>query len=613
MKTLLVALALIPLGLGVNVLAAVPKPPAVWRAATSGHVIYLEASPALITGTPTERAAAFLKAHAADLGLTDPATEMASYREETDKFGVTHIHYAQKYQGLPVIGGGAVVHVGGGKPDSISAGLLGGLNVSVAPMITNDAALTVTMAAFVKDFPGEVPVVKASGLVVYDAKSVGNRPGSEARLAWQVVVENTHCPECSARADENYYVAAQTGGLLGRLSNIRRAGTFRKVYDCTPYAWSNACWSLQYHFADHYPEYGFGRGEGQSPSDPNPVYGGDDVNSLYGLVGSIHSYYFTKFGRNGANNQGGMGTGLPASSGIIYQVTQTKGQTYEDAIPSWTCPGASFDTGTINFCHGVVTPDLVAHEYSHGIPYFTFNMSGMVYSGESGSLDEDFSDVMGESVEKFISGGCDWLFGEGNAMGVMRSLIDPPSVIDRLTGNTPHPDRFHSPYFACGGGDELHHNSTIPSKAFYLISEGGAFNGCTIRGLGLDKVEQILYRTMTTYYTPSETFNAAHIAIQRAAADLYPDSDCWQVKKALQAVELDQPSPCSGATERTPYAATPFTAGDIGQALSIAAGLVTAGPADIGRLDVALTGDSFLKVDMRDAIAVARMVAGIDM
>ena len=143
------------------------------------------------------------------------------------------------------------------------------------------------------------------------------------------------------------------------------------------------------------------------------------------------------------------------------------------------------------------------------------------------------------------------------------------------------------------------------------MSEGRAFNGCTITGIGLDKVEQILYRAMVTYYVPTETFNQAYIAIQRSAADLYSDVDCWQVKKALQAVELDQQSPCSGGTERTPYAATPINAGDIGRALSISAGLASADSTDIGRLDVALTGDSFLRVDTRDAAFIARMVAGL--
>jgi bacillolysin len=352
------------------------------------------------------------------------------------------------------------------------------------------------------------------------------------------------------------------------------------------------------------------------------VYGGDDVDTVYDLIGSIHNYYVTKFDRNGANNQGGLGTGQQDGA-TVYTTDQTRANTYQDV--SWACPDARFSNGAIAFCHDMATPDVVGHEYSHGIAYFVFNpnvfsgsvpyTSGMVYESESGALDEDFSDVMGEAIERFVTGSTDWVNATGvvsESGGLPRSLIDPPSHVFPW-GH--YSDKLQSPWTYCGSDDHggVHYNSTIPSKAFYLMSEGETFNGCTIRGLGLDKVEQILYRTMTTYYTPSETFNAAHIAIQRAAADLYPDADCWQVKKALQAVELDQPSPCSGATERTPYAATPFTAGDIGQALSIAAGIVAAAPADIGRLDVALTGDSFLKVGMRDAIGVARMVAGIDM
>lgn len=100
----------------------------------------------------------------------------------------------------------------------------------------------------------------------------------------------------------------------------------------------------------------------------------------------------------------------------------------------------------------------------------------------------------------------------------------------------------------------VHMNSTVPSKAFYLMSEGGTFNYCTINGIGIKKVEQILYRAMMSYYAQTETFNAAYAHIIQAAEDLYGPADVEQVRRALQAVEMDQSGRCSGGTEIPPEA-----------------------------------------------------------
>ena len=87
----------------------------------------------------------------------------------------------------------------------------------------------------------------------------------------------------------------------------------------------------------------------------------------------------------------------------------------------------------------------------------------------------------------------------------------------------------------------IHINSSVPNKAAYLTAMGGTFNGYTITGLGLAKVEQIWYRALTTYYADSETFNGAYTALRQACTDLYSPADLAELTKALQAVEMDQP------------------------------------------------------------------------
>ena len=112
-----------------------------------------------------------------------------------------------------------------------------------------------------------------------------------------------------------------------------------------------------------------------------------------------------------------------------------------------------------------------------------------------------------------------------------------------------YPDRLYSSDMYCGSLDQggIHHNSTALSKAFYLASQGGVHNGCSVEGIGEEKVEQILYRAKTQYYASSETFNEAYNDLIQSCVDLYGagSEDCHQLTKALQSVELDQPGLCA--------------------------------------------------------------------
>lgn len=56
----------------------------------------------------------------------------------------------------------------------------------------------------------------------------------------------------------------------------------------------------------------------------------------------------------------------------------------------------------------------------------------------------------------------------------------------------------------------------------------------------------------------------------------------------------------------------PYTTPEVRKALSIAAGLLAATPANMDRLNIIRDGDSATKVDMRDAARIARMAMGLD-
>ncbi|NMC62200.1 MAG: M4 family metallopeptidase, partial [SAR324 cluster bacterium] len=460
------------------------------------------------------------------LGLNNIGSELLPKAPEADPQGGTIVRYVQQSeQGYPVVYSGLNVRfLKNGSIDSLSVGIAPNISVPGKAKIGKKQALKIAISAFRRDFNTDIePLVVSNSLVIYPKSLIENTPGNVSILSHQVVLR---APEGSGiEANENYYVDSQSGEVIARLSNIRYLT--RYVFDCTTMLWDTKCW-VNKRFTDppHYPEYVFGRGETNLARGTNPVFGYTDTDDMHSLLGSIHNYYLSKFNRDGANNQGGVGTGLYIGS-VLYQPAWTFAYVYRDGDLGSHCSYAAFNSGIINFCHDTVGTDTVGHEYSHGIPFFTFNQlpgggivfpAGLVYSGESGALDENFSDVMGEMVERSITGNANWLHGMVNG-SIVRNLIDPPSI--SYEGSF-YPDKIHSQWFYCGSYDNggVHINSTVPSKAFYLMSEGGSFNGCEITGIGADKIEQILYRAMTTYYVPTETFNQAYIHIKQACTTL---------------------------------------------------------------------------------------------
>jgi len=184
----------------------------------------------------------------------------------------------------------------------------------------------------------------------------------------------------------------------------------------------------------------------------------------------------------------------------------------------------------------LVSLDVAGHEFSHGV---TQESANLIYKGESGALNESFSDIFGESIERWTEGDGDWLLGadailEGTAY--RKSMIDPNS--------REHPDTYRGNYWASTNPDDpdnggVHINSSVQDHWFYLLSEGGSGandNGdiFSVNGIGIEDAEQIAYRNLTVYMTPTSMFHDARQGAINSASDLY-GSGSDQVKAVTNA------------------------------------------------------------------------------
>ena len=64
--------------------------------------------------------------------------------------------------------------------------------------------------------------------------------------------------------------------------------------------------------------------------------------------------------------------------------------------PTIACPNANWNGITTNYCTGVSSDDVVAHEWGHAYTEYT---SGLIYQWQSGALNESYSDVWGETLD----------------------------------------------------------------------------------------------------------------------------------------------------------------------------------------------------------------------
>jgi uncharacterized repeat protein (TIGR02543 family) len=188
---------------------------------------------------------------------------------------------------------------------------------------------------------------------------------------------------------------------------------------------------------------------------------------------------------------------------------------YENAF--WNGSSMTFGDGYSTF-HPLVCLDVSSHEVSHG---FTENNSGLIYSGQSGGINESFSDMAGEAAEYYMRGTNDFMCGYDifKAAGqALRYLYDPP--LDGISID--HVDDYYS-------GMDVHYSCGIYNKVFYLIATSPGFN----TRMSFD----IFTKANMDYWGASTNFVQGAEGAQDAAADY--GYSCTVVRDAFTQVGID--------------------------------------------------------------------------
>jgi Zn-dependent metalloprotease len=246
-----------------------------------------------------------------------------------------------------------------------------------------------------------------------------------------------------------------------------------------------------------------------------------------------YDYFLTKHNRNSYD-----GNGAKIKSYVHFSLN------YENA--GWTGDRMIYGDGGTTFTP-LTSIDVIGHEIGHGVCQTT---AGLIYSKESGAINEGLSDIWGAMVEYFAEPTKQtYLIGEEIKIGggALRSMSNPKSQGQPDTyGGTYWYDQNCTPTNLndrCG----VHRNSGVMNHWFYILSEGKTGtndkgNFYSVAGIGKEKAAKIAYRAESVYFTSTTNYLQASDLTIQAAKDLYGINsvESSAVEKAWYAVGVKE-------------------------------------------------------------------------
>ncbi len=489
------------------------------------------------------RLEAFLTQKAA-LGLS-PDDGFLLLKTQTDELGKTHYRYQQTYKNIPVTGAQLLIHVGkSGFVETANGRLIRNLQGKPTPAFSAEKAL------------------KAYALPYIDAQEYAWENEAHQKMIQKIKKDSkaTFYPEgklewassnLSSRSPDNYqlsyqmdiyalrplknmglYIDAQTGEIINELTNmydVDSLATGKTNYACID--------SVEFHTQNYENqsqiftldnEIGGGIHTYKLASDGNstlPFFNFGDNHwtnhksavDVHWAMEQTYHYFLNTHNRNSLN-----GEGMPII-GVIDPTGNTCNAFWNKTIhrPFFGAGGTSCNYNS------PTSADIVAHELAHGITQFSANLN---YEGESGALNESFSDIFGVMVHFEADPECaDWVIGNEvyTYTGGIRDLSNPEGF--------DHPNTYKGLFWKntetcnpspsndkCG----VHTNSGVQNYWFYLLAEGGSGTNdkdydYDITGIGKEKAAKIAYRNLTSYLGPTSDYTDARAGSLQAAKDLY--------------------------------------------------------------------------------------------
>ncbi|MCY1043582.1 M4 family metallopeptidase [Corallococcus sp. bb12-1] len=413
--------------------------------------------------------------------------------------GDTHFRYGVTHNGILVRDAEVRLHARNGSVFAVNTNARGDLKGEAKATIAAEAAIA---AATGDRSAPERASTEGQPELVY------HRSGNELVLTYEVRVKGEL--KDTTPVDNTVLVNAKTGEVFEIRPNIHSALN-REVRD------------LEHRTS--LPTGVRARFEG------DPAHADAVVNNNYGHLGTVYNCYSQLFGRDSYDNAGKV-----LKSYVHYS------NNYVNAY--WDGTQMVYGDGDgVNASNLANSLDVTAHELTHAV---TSAESNLTYSGESGGLNESFSDIFGAV--------CEW-YGKGKVIDANTWIVGDDVWTPSIPGDglrymdEPTKDGDSLDYYPdYSSGVDVHYSSGISNLAFYLMSQGGthprAKTTQVVAGIGLEKAAKVIYKINTDILVASSNFEAAKTASEQAAAQLgFTAAEIASVGNAWKAVGVGVPVP----------------------------------------------------------------------
>lgn len=196
------------------------------------------------------------------------------------------------------------------------------------------------------------------------------------------------------------------------------------------------------------------------------------------------------------------------------------GEEYENAF--WDGEQMTYGDGG-SWMYPLVSLGVGAHEVSHG---FTEQNSGLQYYGQSGGMNESFSDMAAQAAEVYSEGKNSWQIGErimkeSSGYEALR-YMDKPS---RDGASIDTADEYYN-------GLDVHYSSGVYNHLFYILA--------TEPGWDVRKAFDVMVKANQDYWTPWSSFEKGACGVISAASDYGYDQSTLLDALSQVAIKADR-------------------------------------------------------------------------
>ncbi len=485
-------------------------------------------------------------------------TDLVLKKVQDDELGMHHVQYRQFHQGIEIVGAGLGLHSRNGKLSFANYHLYAGLEISAMPSISDQNAVRIAienlglenplwenndMERWLQDHENDPNATwkPSPELILSISPSSGEKETihliwkmdlhSEDLLDGKIVYVDAHSGRvldvfetCHTTAVQGTAVTRYSGTQVFTTDSVapnlftlndESRGAGISTLNLRKFTANNLDSAVEFVDTDNFWD------NANAAKD-------DAATDCHWGVQNSYDYFLDVHGRNSYDGAGGSITSYVHYDNNVFNAFWFGG------IQSMFFGDGSGGSNPLT------SIDVAGHELSHGVTQFS-PQGGLLYYGESGALNEAYSDIFGTAIE-FYAGdpNASWIMGRANF--ALRDISNPRSFGD--------PDTYQDNNWVNIIGQDnggVHTNSGVFNYWYYLLSMGGSgvnFFGTSydVHGLGLDTAAHIAYRAYQTlgYLDFLDGYLDAYHFTMQSAIDLYGcgSNEVQQTLNAWKAVGI---------------------------------------------------------------------------